>query len=64
MKDTKRQTSFSIEKETYDIIMAIKKYYENEENIKISNSAIVDKAVKEWFEKNFNDETQKEFVAM
>lgn len=59
MEGVKRQTSFSIEKETYNRIQEIKKYFMKSENIKLTNSAVVDKAIFELANK-YNDEIKDE----
>lgn len=59
MEGVKRQTSFSIESETYYRIQDIKKHFKDEENIRLSNSAIVDKAVFELFQKYFENEEEE-----
>lgn len=61
MEGVKRQTSFSIESETFHRIQDIKKHFKDEENIRLSNSAIVDKAVFELFQRYF--ENDKEIVS-
>lgn len=58
MEGVKRQTSFSIESETFYRIQDIKKYFKDEENIRLSNSAVVDKAVFELFQRYFEDDKE------